>query len=120
MIVGGLVERKSGSNLTLVRSLLVYAARQYDKNTPAVLPITIDYGRSKWRLEKSCHAIENTQLFCNCTSVNYNLADRTSIADDVFRSEIDARQTTRRGEYLETYHYRFGTNLGYEKRHIEC
>ena len=62
VVIGILIEHKSGQDRELMRQLLVYMARLYDRNTPAVLPVTIYHGRSKWRREKSFHAFEHAGL----------------------------------------------------------
>ena len=62
VVIGILIEHKSGQDRDLMRQLLVYMARLYDKSTPVVLPITIYHGHSRWRREKSFHRFEHAGL----------------------------------------------------------
>ena len=62
VVIGSLIEHKSGQDSDLMRQLLVYMARLYDKSTPVVLPITIYHGHSRWRREKSFHRFEHAGL----------------------------------------------------------
>ena len=62
VVISILIEHKSGQDRKLMRQLLVYMARLYDKSTSVVLPITIYHGHSRWRREKSFHRFEHAEL----------------------------------------------------------